>query len=281
VSPEFALWSGSQHARLACQKCHHTTPEQSLGMLNAWMRGAQPRTMKLPGQGSGTSTGSGVAAGEDSKHAQVEIGACASCHLSHDKEWVTQVGASRGHRVHATEQKIPCVHCHGQDVHGSAPPSGSCQECHGERILGLKGMQQLHCLACHDFLSVEVSLRPSRRDCLRCHQAKGIHPSRFPDDGPMRFTCGGCHKPHAPPGQDLTSCASCHKTLAESGLHAQKDHQACSKCHRPHSWRSEKDDCTTACHKGMGSHHPEGPTCQSCHSFRVAAAAPPRRPGGN
>src|SRR4051812_36213654 len=70
-SPEFALWSGGQHGRVACQQCHHSTAEQSVAMLGAFLEG------KKPGGGG---------------HGALEIGACATCHLSHDKEWIT-VGA--------------------------------------------------------------------------------------------------------------------------------------------------------------------------------------------
>src|ERR1041385_7794183 len=66
ASAEFALWSNEGPARVACQKCHHTTPEQGVEMLRAFVAG------KTPGGG----------------HAPVEIGSCAACHLTHDKQWV-------------------------------------------------------------------------------------------------------------------------------------------------------------------------------------------------
>ena len=51
---------------------------------------------------------------------EVEVGACASCHFSHDPRW-PQVGGSRGHRIHYEEKKIACVRCHAASMHGFEP----------------------------------------------------------------------------------------------------------------------------------------------------------------
>lgn len=242
ASPEFALWASDRHARVACQKCHHSTPDQGLAMLGAFVSG------KEPGR-----------SGE--RHAPVEIGACASCHLSHDPGWV-QVGASRGHRVHAVEQKIDCVRCHGGGVHRFEPAASSCKGCHGEHTVNAPGMQKLHCFACHDFLSADGALRPTRRDCLRCHNAEGVHPARFADGAPMQFACAACHKPHATKGAAIVACESCHDSLR--GLH--DTHRDCRQCHRPHGWRSEPADCLR-CHKEGASHFGHL-TCSACHAWR-------------
>ena len=247
-SPEFALWNNSAHGAVTCQKCHHSTPEQSVAMLRAFLAGAQP-------------------GGSESSHAPVEIGSCASCHLTHDKQWV-QVGASRGHRIHAVEQKIACVRCHGGGVHSFEPASASCQGCHGEHAVRASGMQQLHCFACHDFLSVETSLRPTRRDCLRCHQAQGIHPARFPENAPMRFACANCHKPHAAPNAERLRCESCHKEVTRAGLHKLPAHRDCAKCHKPHAWTAEREDCLR-CHKDFAPH------LIDLNAWRGSAALPP------
>jgi len=244
ASPEFALWSGGQHGRVACQQCHHATTDEGLAMLRGFLAGSKP-----------------------GPHAPIEIGACATCHLTHDKDWIN-VGASRGHRVHAVEQKIACVKCHGGGVHRFEPASESCRSCHGDHAVQAAGMQKLHCFACHDFLSVEATLRPTRRDCLRCHRDQGIHPARFPDDAPMLFACAACHKPHAPPQAERVPCESCHKDLAAAGLHKLPAHRDCTKCHRPHSWRSECADCQS-CHHGMTLL-----TCSSAPPWRTPAKPP-------
>jgi hypothetical protein len=261
ASPEFAVLGRDEHARVTCQKCHHTTTEQSLGMLSVYLAGGQP---------------GGGAGGDGKKHAPVELGACASCHLTHDKEWATQVGASRGHRVHAIEQKIACTRCHGAGIHRFEPVARSCVGCHGDHSVGLAGMQQVHCFACHDFLSVENGARPSRRDCLHCHQTQGLHPSRFPDEAPMRFACAACHKPHAKaPGAELVACDKCHTEMKSAGLHGASvlHRRDCRECHRPHGWRSGQADCLR-CHAEAATHHPDHPSCRECHSWKGAAALP-------
>jgi hypothetical protein len=256
TSPEFALWTTGQHGNVACQKCHHSTPDESVAMLRAFLAGTRP--------------------GAGGSHAPPEIGACASCHLTHDKAWVT-VGASRGHRVHAIEQKISCIKCHGGGVHRFEPASSSCKECHGEHAVQVAGMQKLHCFACHDFLSVEGTLRPTRRDCLRCHRAEGIHPARFPEDAPMQFACASCHRPHAPPQAERVGCETCHKALTSAGLHRLQAHRECGQCHKPHVWKSESADCLR-CHRDAAVHDAHL-TCSSCHSWRESPAPATARRG--
>jgi hypothetical protein len=258
ASAEFALWSGGQHGGVACQKCHHSTPEQGVQMLRSFLAGTRPGRSGEP-------------------HAPVEIGACASCHIAHDKSWV-DVGASRGHRIHAIEQKIACVRCHAAGVHRFEPPAAACKSCHGEHAVRAAGMQQIHCFACHDFLSVASDLRPTRRDCLRCHRAEGVHPARFPEEGPMRFVCAACHKPHAPAGSERVACASCHKTIVTAGLHREPGHRDCAKCHRAHVWTSAPADCLR-CHPTAPAHDGHL-TCSSCHSWR-GAPIPPRAARGS
>ncbi|MFL5437808.1 MAG: hypothetical protein ACJ79W_01485 [Myxococcales bacterium] len=245
TSPEFALWMSGGHGEVACQKCHHSTLDQSVAMLRGFFAGTRP--------------------GDGETHALPEIGACASCHLSHDKSWVT-VGASRGHRIHAVEQKIGCIRCHGGAVHRFEPASARCKECHGEHAVRAEGMQKLHCFACHDFLSVEGTLRPTRRDCLRCHRAEGVHPARFPDDAPMQFACASCHRPHAPVQRERVACESCHSALAAAGLHGLRAHRECARCHKAHAWRSESADCLR-CHRDAASHAARL-TCSECHRWQ-------------
>ena len=106
-------------------------------------------------------------------------------------------GNSRGHRIHFEEKGIACVTCHAEGMHGFHPLTESCKKCHGEHTVRAQGMAKLHCFVCHDFLSPDPGLLPTRRDCLRCHRAEGVHPARFSDAAPMQFDCGTCHKPHA------------------------------------------------------------------------------------
>ena len=257
-SPEFAMWNKGTHRSVACQRCHHSTPEQGLVMLRAFLAGKSP---------DGTRP-----------HAKVEVGACASCHLSHDPQW-PQIEGSRGHQIHVSEKKIECVTCHAAGMHGFEPVVTSCRSCHGEHLVRESGMQQLHCFACHNFLSKDPGLRPTRRDCLRCHRAEGILPARFSDDAPMQFDCGNCHKPHAKtPAEERVACATCHRQMSRAGLHAIEQHGNCSWCHVPHLWRTDASgkDCLR-CHAGAGA-HTKGHTCVACHSFAGAGQPVPPRP---
>lgn len=244
-TPEFASLDHGQHRELRCQECHHTGQDQGLTLLRGFL--------------TSQSAGQGVA------HATVEIGACESCHLSHDRRW-QQVGASRGHRIHVVDEQIPCAACHLEQGHRFVPTIGSCKECHGPHVVNTVGMQKLHCFACHDFLSVKETLRPSRRDCLRCHREEGLHPSRFPPDAPMQFACAECHRPHVPPGEEHIPCLDCHEGIGEVELHALPDHRVpCVDCHVPHEWKSDKGACFE-CHEELRKHYPKYP-CLDCHEW--------------
>jgi hypothetical protein len=249
ASPEFSLWAGGTHQSVACQRCHHSTPEQGLAMLRAFIAGRSPAGSKA--------------------HAPVEIGSCASCHLSHDGNW-PQVGNSRGHRIHFSEKGIACVACHAEGMHGFHPLTDSCRKCHGEHTVRAQGMAKLHCFVCHDFLSPDPGLLPTRRDCLRCHRSEGVHPARFSETAPMQFDCGTCHKPHAPtPEGAIARCTGCHVVAEAAGLHARHVKQRCTACHAPHLWKAGRADCVR-CH-APAEKHAGGKECTSCHRFQSTA----------
>ncbi|HZY02633.1 MAG TPA: cytochrome c3 family protein [Anaeromyxobacteraceae bacterium] len=256
ASPEFALWTRGSHRSVACQRCHHSSRPQQLAMLRAFLAGRSPADRQ--------------------EHASVQVGACAACHLSHDANW-PQVGGSRGHLVHVEQRKIACVTCHAAGVHGFEPVVTACRSCHGEHGVREAGMGKLHCFACHDFLSADPGLRPTRRDCLRCHRAEGVLPARFSDDAPMQFDCGECHKPHArPPQAEHVACETCHAGMAKAGLHGWRGHGgACAACHKAHVWRTGRADCLR-CHPQGGGERcghalAQGRDCAGCHGFRGAA----------
>jgi hypothetical protein len=255
ASPEYALWSGGSHRGVACQKCHHSTVGQGLGMLRAFLGGREP--------------------GGKRKHAEVRLGSCASCHLSHDPRW-KQIEGSRGHRVHVEKQGIECVRCHAQAMHGFAPAVEACKSCHGEHAIKTVGMQRLHCFTCHDFLSRDGGLRPGRLDCLRCHRQSGVHPGRFSDGAPMQFACAACHHPHAKTlAEERLSCQGCHPGVARAGLHAARGHGRCLDCHAAHLWKSGDRSCA-GCHQAP---HAQGRSCATCHGFH--GAGEPRPPPRN
>jgi hypothetical protein len=252
ASPEFALWLGGTHKSVACQRCHHATARQGVAMLGAFVAGKKP----------------------EGKHAQVEVGACASCHFSHDPQW-PQVGGSRGHRIHVEENKIACVRCHAASMHGFEPVATKCVDCHPGHSVNLEKMQELHCFACHEFLTTEPGLRPTRRDCMRCHTAQGIHAPMKEHGAPMEMSCAACHRPHAKDGQTLAACTDCHaRTLmAKGGLHAKKGHARCLDCHAPHLWTPEPRACLR-CHADAPAHAQGKKACTDCHGFTGAPLPP-------
>jgi hypothetical protein len=270
TSSEFALWTKGSHRAVACQRCHHATTREGLGMLRAFLAGEPP--------------------GGRRQHAEVKLGACAQCHLSHDARW-PQIEGSRGHKLHVEKAKIECVECH-QAVHGFTPVVEACRKCHGQHAVQTVGMQQLHCFACHNFLSHDEGLRPVRVDCLRCHRENGVAPARFSDAAPMQFDCAACHHPHAKSrSQEQLPCLDCHRGVPRAGLHRSPGHEHCLDCHKPHLWKSGPERCA-GCHEAQ---HAKGRSCANCHGFygagepkapaprKAAAEAPPparATPGG-
>ena len=249
-SPEFALWLGGTHKSVACQRCHHSNARQGVEMLGAFVSGRAP-----------------------AGHTDVEVGACAKCHFSHDPRW-PQVGGSRGHRIHFEEKKIACVRCHAASMHGFEPVASKCASCHPGHAVNVEKMQALHCFACHEFLTREPGLRPTRHDCMRCHTAAGINAPIKEHGAPMEMSCAACHRPHAK-DETLVTCGRCHlrAQMAKGGLHAARGHARCLDCHVPHVWSPEPAGCLR-CHEAART-HAEGKACAACHSFRGAPLPPP------
>jgi hypothetical protein len=253
ASPEFALWNKGSHRGVACQRCHHSTPEQGVAMLRAFLAGRQP--------------------GARTRHAEVKLGSCAACHLSHDPRW-PQIEGSRGHKVHVDKAGVECVRCHAQAMHGFAPAVDACRSCHGEHAVRAVGMQPLHCFACHNFLSRDEGLRPARADCLRCHRENAVHPARFSEAAPMQFDCAACHHPHARSlAEERIPCLGCHPGVPAAGLHAPAGHRRCADCHGAHLWKSGDARCG-GCHAAP---HAKGKSCATCHGFHGAGEPRPPR----
>ena len=134
-------------------------------------------------------------------------------------------------------------------------------------------MQKLHCFACHEFLTNEPGLRPTRRDCSRCHAAQGMKAPFRDHGGPMEMSCAACHRPHAPPGAERVACATCHQLTERTGRHAGHARIACTECHRPHLWTPEEKDCLRCHARAPG--HARGQACTKCHGF-LGVGLPPR-----
>ncbi len=287
--PGYTLWVRSQHQGVVCQECHHETREEALRILLHYM-----------------SEGMGHARQGRTAHTSPVIAdACARCHVSHDDRW-PQIGYSIGHRVHVERERIDCLRCHGHAIHGVESAADLCIDCHEDQTV-LRGsdiagpMHEVHCLACHNFLTTDEDMAPSRARCLECHGSRDMLEAVFPADAPMgKLLCYACHRPHQPRGERLVDCASCHAAIAGAGLHGRIGHGAatppdaalppdateepdaqppaaphpdgarpveCARCHPAHGWRPRQSDCLD-CHPDQVSHYRHR-RCWSCHGFRV------------
>lgn len=245
---EYRLWGDSDHRRIICQKCHHVNKKTSLAMLRKYVfekRSPNPK---------GKSDGHG---------GKVEGSACASCHLSHDLKW-PQVAASAGHRVHLQKAKIDCLRCHARSIHSFDGALDSCAECHERESKRKLGMQRLHCMACHNFLTRKDTLKPSNRICVDCHQSRGMGEKTA---AMTHFSCQVCHQPHSDEPVAASACIGCHTTEKGQGLHSTPQHSQCTVCHKAHTWSTTKKDCFS-CH--LEQYCREAKTkdgCWSCHPF--------------
>lgn len=243
---EYALWTRSSHRSIVCQKCHHQSPGEGFDVLWKVVFGGGTGEKKL-------------------HHPDVAPIACAECHMRHDTKW-QQIGGSAGHKVHMEDGKIDCMRCHARLIHEFAPTEESCTECHPPHNLLVSGMERLHCLACHNFLTQEETIKPQREQCLECHRAKGVLEPSWPENAPMTdFPCYACHRPHREKEPTPVACHTCHAVIERHGLHKIEDHQDCGNCHKPHAWTPQRKSCTE-CHDDMISHYAHK-KCWECHDF--------------
>ncbi len=252
ASPEFTAWKTTGHGSTHCQQCHHSSTSEGLVVLKSFLTEKMPVKLR--------------------KHFSVEVGACASCHVSHDTNW-PQIGGSRGHRVHVVTNKIKCLRCHTGSKHVFQPIADVCSECHGNHSVNVAAMQKMHCFACHDFISSSTNLKPTRRDCMKCHRERGVSMAT-PENMAMQFSCSACHKPHSSKTETV-GCNSCHAEIKKAGLHSKPGHRKCSNCHKPHAWHSEREDCLK-CHKEAATHFGHK-SCNECHKWALNDKEPKAR----
>lgn len=245
VAPEIAIWTESEHRAIRCQQCHHNTMEDGLRILRVYVSGSPPAAT----------------------HAPVSVESCAACHKSHDRRWPS-IAESTGHRIHVDEARLACTTCHGRQMHFDRPARQSCLDCHADRGEG-STHEDVHCLACHNFVSSAEVIRPTRRDCLGCH-ANRERPIRVSETAPMQLACHACHRPHS---DELVPCSQCHRQRDLAGLHALAGHADCLTCHEAHEWTTTREQCAR-CHEGLASHH-VGEACAGCHSFEAGLGTGP------
>ncbi|MBI5494170.1 MAG: cytochrome c3 family protein [Deltaproteobacteria bacterium] len=251
---EYALWTRGSHRMVVCQECHHQSQREALGAV----------LMVLGGRSADDGT--------KAHQPKVAVDACGACHLRHDRNW-PQINASEGHRVHVVQEKTSCVKCHANSMHGVGIALDSCRECHEKQVIQATGMERLHCLSCHNFLTAEKDIKAPQENCLQCHGAREQLEEHFPSNAPMaKRDCSACHHPHTDEDTGWSSCAGCHKQQDRHGLHGLPDHQRCDACHRPHTWMSTRADCV-ACHKEEADKEPER-QCRECHNFMPERRGP-------
>ncbi len=271
--PGYSLWTRSEHRSVVCQECHHASKEDALRMLSSFVAQGMSRPVKREGH-----------------TAPVISAACASCHLSHDDRW-PQIGKSIGHAVHSHQARIECLRCHSRAIHGFESPADLCIDCHEAKAIRPGEMTEVHCLACHDFLSSRDDLAPARASCLECHGTMERLHSVFPEGAPMeKLPCAACHRPHAAAEERIIPCESCHSAIGDAGLHSLVGHGAlpeipdpvgtpmpCVDCHEAHAWEPHQRTCLS-CHEEQVSHYRHR-RCWSCHHFGEGQAPwPPEQP---
>lgn len=252
-----ALWARSEHKSIVCQDCHHQSQREAIRMLAAYSLGQRP---------------DGSAGGAGSHRPELPINACARCHLSHDKAW-PEVANATGHKRHLATGKVSCLDCHGSGIHRFGAALDACQRCHGPHRLRTTAMDTFHCLACHNFLNREETLKPPARVCVACHRSRGVvDEASFPANAPMaKLQCWACHRPHADDKKALVDCVSCHEKL--HGSHRKKGHDRCADCHEAHTWVSRRSQCLK-CHREMASHNGDR-ECVECHDFSLSGKDAP------
>lgn len=251
---EYTLWTQGSHKSIVCQDCHHQSDREALLTLAQVVGGRSQRKLHSP---------------------EVPVDSCAQCHFRHDKNW-PQIEGSEGHRVHLEDAKVTCGKCHGRAMHQYGITLDACKDCHEKQVVKATGMERLHCLACHNFLTADEEFKPQRQSCLRCHGSKVKLESSFPENAPMaELACFACHRPHADEKPTYVSCGSCHEKEARHGLHGVAEHGKCNDCHSAHTWTSDRKSCAR-CHKGILSHYAHK-ECRDCHDF-TGLSPPPEKP---
>lgn len=253
AAPDLMLWTRSQHRKIICQSCHHESSDGAVGILMEFaFKGTNP---------DGSSRG---------PHTQkLVMDSCATCHLSHDRSW-PQIGQSTGHVVHVNREGQDCLRCHGESIHGVRGPVEVCRECHADHSVAMDKLGDDHCLACHNFLTTDDTLAPTRDRCVDCHKRRNVEIPPTPEGAPMsKMACGKCHRPHENASNAHVGCDKCHAETRGHGLHAHPDHGDCLACHQPHTWDARQTSCL-GCHKVAENHHRDM-RCWSCHGFGATA----------
>ena len=199
----------------------------------------------------------------------IENEVCEDCHANNDPQWV-QIANTAGHSIqYSTQEEEPaCIDCHGTELHTFSPQEETCLQCHSHDHSDAGEVMDVHCIACHEFISTEHELIPQRDDCLQCHEGQQTMGDSFPSGAHNNTACDGCHTIHIE--ERLTECVTCHLDTLGGGLHTLSTHDNCNDCHIPHSSEPVRGICLS-CHVDKIEHF-DTTECSLCHRF---ARSPP------
>ncbi|MBI4403517.1 MAG: cytochrome c3 family protein [Deltaproteobacteria bacterium] len=217
----YQRWAESGHKDIECHTCHESYIMSNLHQL--WVY-----TTRRPD--------------EVVKHAFVDHTVCEQCHASggNQAKW-NKVLQTPGHQIHVGKERVQCIQCHSLSVHRFKPGTDLCHDCHKQVTLKAAGsMAEMHCMECHPFLAKDAkrSLKPDRTACLECHATMHVAGEEFPEEAPMQWACGECHKPHEKLRITNAECSACHEDAVKNAFHRQKAGTQCIECHKPHSWKA-------------------------------------------
>jgi hypothetical protein len=258
-----------KHDKLECHACHPFAINRQTKTLLAWILA---RPDKIP------------------PHGKVPRKICEQCHVTGPaKDTWKRILTTAGHETHLQSESpdlkgVTCLTCHARTAHRFQPADTTCAQkgCHltdsvtirlgrmAARFRNWKPQpneEQLYCNSCHQFtadaqfLSPDSALgllRPSSRNCFKCHEMRTLLATYDPAREPHSGGCGMCHNPHTnvKPADALKSCtdAQCHANWRDVEFHTGATHrkvaERCEVCHEPHSARVDASDCV-GCHKAV------------------------------
>ena len=214
---QYQLWERSEHKDVACQECHQVSEPQAMDLLY--------QTVFDP-----------PASSDEPLHSPpVPVDACTGCHSRGNQQW-PQITGTHGHDVHLGHEEVSCKSCHARSIHRFQAAQSACVECHDTRVFRGKCMEDVRCISCHNFLSHEDTLRPSRSTCNECHDSHGVAGmERETDHGHSAMECWKCHVPHQDIGQVVqVACTTCHDDLPQIVEHEDCEDHDCFRCHTVH-----------------------------------------------
>lgn len=190
---------------------------------------------------------------------------CLSCHAGTKVPITARVSPQTLFMNAEKKGHLGCGTCHPTHAFDTKSVK-ACASCHVDRPV-LAADAHVKCTSCHEPHQPRAAPKP----CASCHQkiASAIgHPPSATGQ-----TCIGCHPPHAPPDQLLTTtsvgCLSCHRDakFASDVVHAVTT--SCDACHGKHAAAPRRATLCVSCHAEqvqlvkLNAGHAK---CDDCHA---------------